>query len=45
MEVTGNPGGTGLLWTAMLTTLFVISRALTIHWRTLPIGRGIQAEP
>ena len=29
MEVTGNPGGTGLLWTAMLTTLFVISRALT----------------
>ena len=29
MAVTGNPGGTGLLWTAMLTTLFVISRALT----------------
>ena len=29
MAVTGNPGGTGLRWTAMLTTLFVISRALT----------------
>ena len=29
MAVTGTPGGTGLRWTAMLTTLFVISRALT----------------
>lgn len=31
MELGGNPGGTGLLWTAMLTTLLVICRALTLR--------------
>ena len=31
MEVAGNPGGTGLLWTAMLITLLVICRALTLR--------------
>lgn len=31
MELGGNPGGTGLLWTAMLTTLLIICRALTLR--------------
>ena len=31
MELGGNPGGTGLLWTAMLITLLLICRALTMR--------------
>ncbi len=31
MELGGNPGGTGLLWTGMLTTLLIICRALTLR--------------
>ena len=31
MELGGNPGGTGLLWTAMLITFLLVCRALTLR--------------